>query len=105
MVTFLHWLDHVAGCDYGLPYGHFAWYNLYSGFAASYPWLLLLGIPLWYWHHTCHDHPACLRWGRYPVAGGLFRTCHVHHPDMDGQKPHREMIRRLHREWKERQAA
>jgi hypothetical protein len=98
MTAVLQWIVHVTGCDYGLPYGHFAWYNLYSGFSASYPWLIAGGGPIWYWHHTCHDSMWCLRWGKYPVAGGLFKTCRHHHPDLQGQRPHRDLIRRLHAE-------
>lgn len=102
LVAVLHWLSHVTGCDYGLPYGHFAWYNLYSGFAASYPWLILGGIPAWWYHNTCHDSLLCLRWGRYPAAGGTFRLCRFHHPDLEGARPHRDLIRRLHAEHKAR---
>jgi hypothetical protein len=58
-------------------------------------------IAAWY-HHTCHDSPWCLRHGRYPAAGGLFRLCRHHHPDLMGQRPHRELIHRLDREHKAR---
>jgi hypothetical protein len=104
-VTFWHWLVHVTGCDYGASYGHFTWYDLWSGFAASYPYLLIPGAVLWYLHHTCHDHLLCVRWGKYPAAGGLFRLCRHHHPDLAGQRPHRELIARLHREHLDRTAA
>lgn len=99
MIALLHWLSHVTGCDYGLPYGHFAWYNLWSGFAGGvrvFEWVII-GAVLYY-HQTCHHSPWCLRWGKYPAAGGLFRLCRHHHPDLDGQRPHGELIRRMHRE-------
>jgi hypothetical protein len=102
VAAFLHWLCHVTGCDYGLSYGHFGWYNLWSGFAGGvrvFEWGALGGLV--YYHHTCHDSPGCLRWGRYPAAGGLFRLCARHHPDLQGKHPRRELIHRLHREHQE----
>lgn len=98
-----HWLVHVTGCDYGAPYGHFVWYDLYSGFAASYPWLLLGGGLMLYVHHTCQHSVFCLRWGKFPVAGGLAKTCHRHHPDLEhlnGRRPRGDDLRRLHIAWK-----
>lgn len=81
------------------------WEGFWSGFGGSFPDIAVItGALAWYLHHTCGDHPACLRWGKYPAAGGLFRLCHVHHPDLQGQRPHRELIHRLHREHLNRQA-
>ena len=102
-----HLIVHLLGVDYGLPYGHWGWYNFWSGVGGSFliasvTWLFA-GFPLWYYHHSCHDHPACLRWGKYAAAGGTFKLCWKHHPDM-GVKPHRELIHRLHREWLDRAA-
>jgi hypothetical protein len=95
----LHWLAHVTGCDYGLPYGRFSWYNLYSGFGGSVPDIMIpLSLIAWWYHRTCHDSPWCLRWGRYPAAGGMFYVCRHHHPDLLGRRPRRELIRRLHAE-------
>lgn len=31
-------------------------------------------------HFNCHVN-GCPRIGRYPVAGGHFKVCRVHHPD------------------------
>ena len=79
-----------------------AWYGFWSGFAGGvrvFEWVIIGGL-LW-WHHTCHDSTRCLRWGKYPAAGGTFRLCRHHHPDLRGVKPHGDLIRRLHREHRE----
>lgn len=107
MLEFWRWLVHQSGSDYGAPYGHWVPYSFWSGVAGSFliavvSWLLI-GLPLWYLQHTCHDHLMCLRWGKHPAAGGTFKLCWKHHPDM-GTRPHRDMIHRLHREWKQQQA-
>jgi hypothetical protein len=77
------------------------WYGAWSGFLGGlqvFEWIVLGAFI--YWHHTCHDHAWCLRWGKYPAAGGTFRLCRHHHPDLQGSRPHREMIHRMHTEWK-----
>jgi hypothetical protein len=79
------------------------WYGFWSGFAGGvrvFEWVVIGG--LLYWHHTCHASPWCLRWGKYPAAGGVFRLCHAHHPDLQGGRPRLELIHRLHREHLER---
>jgi hypothetical protein len=81
------------------------YYGFWSGFAGGvrvFEWPVILGVL--YWHHTCHDSPRCLRWGKYPAAGGLFKLCRCHHPDLQGQRPHRELIRRLHHEHRNAEA-
>jgi hypothetical protein len=103
-MTLWHWLVHVTGCDYGLPYGRFGFYNFWSGVAGSFLVNMIAVFALFYYHRTCQDHPLCLRWGKYPAAGGLFKVCHRHHPDLQGTRPHRELIHRLHREHLDRQA-
>ena len=80
------------------------WYGAWSGFfGAIQPTLAGTAVLIW-WHHTCHHSPWCLRWGKYEAAGGIFRLCAVHHPDMQGTRPHRDLIHRLHREHQERRA-
>lgn len=79
------------------------WYGFWSGFAGGvrvFEWAVI-GAML-YWHQTCHASPWCLRWGKYPAAGGLFRLCRHHHPDLLGARPHLELIHRMHREHQER---
>ena len=82
------------------------WYGTWSGFGGALQiFCLLASAGLIYWHHTCHDHPLCLRWGKYEAAGGVFKVCRHHHPDMQGHTgTHRELIHRMNREWKERTA-
>jgi hypothetical protein len=89
---------HFLYVHLGIP-GTGPWYGFWSGFGGSVPDIAIItGASAWYLNHTCHDHPTCLRWGKYPAAGGLFKLCRHHHPDMKGNKPDREMIHRLHRE-------
>jgi hypothetical protein len=73
-----HWIVHTMGVDYGVPYGHWVWYSFWSGFGLS-----LLASPfLLAWRHlNCHDPADWWRVGRYPVAGGQYRVCRIHHPD------------------------
>jgi hypothetical protein len=96
-----HFLVHLTGCDYGLPYGHFSPYDFWSGVAGSFVIGALVFIVTAWLHQTCHHSPRCLRRGRHPAAGGMFRLCWKHHPDM-GKRPHPDLIRRLHREHQER---
>ena len=77
------------------------WYGFHSGFGGAAYTSLIPAIAVLYWHHTCHHSPWCLRWGKYEAAGGLFRLCRVHHPDLLGIRPHRDLIHRLHREWRD----
>ncbi len=78
------------------------WYGFHSGFGGAAYVSIVPALAVFYYHHTCHDSPWCLRWGKYPAAGGLFHTCAKHNPDLQGQKPHRELIHRMHREHLER---
>jgi hypothetical protein len=75
------------------------WYGWWSGNAGGlqiFEWAVLGA--LLYWHHTCHASPWCFRLGRYEAAGGLFKLCAAHHPDLHGRRPHLELIHRMHRE-------
>ena len=79
------------------------WYGWWSGNAGGLQLFQWIAIAMFlYWHHTCHGDPWCLRWGKYPAAGGVFRLCRHHHPDLAGTRPRREMIHRMHAEWKQR---
>lgn len=96
-----HWLGtlHFLGAR-PTPVGTAPMYQLWSGFV---PALVIVTLPVgavtWYYHHTCHARPSCLRWGKYEAAGGMFRLCHRHHPDLAGRKPHQHggLIGELHR--------
>lgn len=85
----------------GSRYEAGAWYGVWSGFfGAIQPTLAGTAILLWY-HHTCHAGPWCLRWGKYEAAGGVFRLCRHHHPDLkDHEGPRHDLIAKLHAEWK-----
>ena len=98
MAVAWRWLIHVGGIDYGLPYGHWSWYNFWSGIGGSFLFGTLVWLAGWYLHHTCHVR-TCLRPGRHPVEGTGIITCRKHHPVL---KEHRrltaEKILHLHRE-------
>lgn len=99
-MAFVRFLVHFFGCDYGAAYGQFIPYDFWSGVSGSF----LVGVVVfggtWYFHHTCHGSPWCMRWGKYEAAGGTFRLCRHHHPDLRGRKPHHgDLIERLHREY------
>lgn len=89
-----HWFFWLTGArnESGTAYG------LMSGLLGALPDVMIPAAAAgWYLRGTCHASRWCLRWGRYPAAGGLFTVCRHHHPDLDGQRPHPEMIRRMHR--------
>jgi hypothetical protein len=95
------WLVHFFGCDYGAPYGVFVPYDFWSGVSGSFLVGLTAVLATWYAHNSCHASRWCLRIGRYPAAGGAFKLCHKHHPDIPGtRRPRLEAIERLHRQWK-----
>jgi hypothetical protein len=85
-----------------------AWYGFWSGFGGSAPDIVIItGFTTWYLNHTCHMSKWCLRWGKYEAAGGMFKLCHAHHPDIveHAHLSRKDMIHKLHREHKERQGA
>lgn len=75
-------------------------YGFWSGFGGTLLFSALVLFPPWYYQHSCHHDVMCLRWGRYPVAGGLAKVCRKHHPDIDESRPIHEELHRLHLEWK-----
>lgn len=98
MLVIWYAIVHFLGVDYGVAYGHWIWYNFWSGVAGSFLVGALVFGTTWYLSHTCHSSWRCLRLGRYEAAGGIFKLCRHHHPDLRGQRPHRELIERLHHE-------
>jgi hypothetical protein len=78
------------------------YYGFWSGFGSDLGEYVILGAVFnglyLHWRHiNCHD-PKCWRIGRYQAAGGQYKLCHHHHPDLMGQRPTRELIHRHHRE-------
>ena len=91
-----HVIMHLLGLDSASGPAYLFW----SGVAGSFLVNLATFALVFYVHHTCHDSPRCLRWGKYPAAGGVFRLCRRHHPDLQGARPRREHIRFLHEAWR-----
>jgi hypothetical protein len=72
---------HLLGFDYGLPYGHFAWYNAWSGFGSDIGEVAIVGgLVTIVRQHNCHVH-KCWRLGRHQVHGTPHKVCRRHHPD------------------------
>lgn len=105
LLVIWHAVVHFLGVDYGAAYGHWIWYNMWSGVGGSFLIGMIMFGTTWYLSRTCHASWRCLRPGRYEAAGGIFKLCRHHHPDLRGQRPHRELIERLHHEHMRRAAA
>jgi len=80
------------------------WYGFNSGAAGAFYMSVVPAALIFYWHRTCHNSPWCLRLGKYEAAGGVFRLCRHHHPDLAGKRPRGDLIARMHREHQERTA-
>ena len=104
-------LLHVLGV-YPVPSGGSPWYQFWSGSGSDFGEYAIVGALLGtivhlYSTYNCHDPEGWLPWGcwrigRHPAAGGLFRLCKHHHPDLQGKEVSRELIHKLHRAHKER---
>lgn len=77
-MVIVHWLCHILGFDYGLPYGSFGWYNAWSGFLGDV--VIFGGISAWWRHRNCHVK-WCVRLGRHQVEGKTWIVCRKHHKD------------------------
>jgi hypothetical protein len=86
----MNWLWHLLGFDYGLPYGHFGFYNAWSGFGSDIGELALAGgVIAIVRRHNCEVH-GCWRIGRHQTAGGHM-VCRRHNPA--GVVTHADVIR------------
>jgi hypothetical protein len=106
-----HWYAYKTGTicgPTGLPYCY------WSGFGSVFPWspLALTGVFGWlvlqYKRYNCHDPEGWLPWGcwrlgKYEAAGGTFKLCRHHHPDLMGKELTRELIHKHHALHKARQ--
>lgn len=109
-MSFWHFLVHIMGADGGaLPgthlYGKWNWFYFDSGFGNG-SWLLTIGIvalPV-YFHKQCHVH-KCYRIGRYPIAGGQYKVCRRHHPDLAGSILTVQDANKAHYDWRDNVAA
>jgi hypothetical protein len=83
------WLWHLLGFDYGLPYGHFSWYDAWSGFGSDIGEVAVVGgLVTLVRHQTCEVH-RCWRLGRHQTAA-QHRVCRKHHPG--GHLTHADVI-------------
>lgn len=74
----IDWLNHFFGADNtsGVAYG---WW---SGVAGSFLSTALMAVPVYLWHHNCHQR-GCPRVGRHQTHtedGTVLRTCRRHLP-------------------------
>jgi hypothetical protein len=92
------WIEiHTGTVNESGPY-----YGFWSGFGSDLGEYVILGAVLngiyVHWKNVnCHD-PHCLRIGLYQAAGGQYRLCRHHHPDLMGSRPTLGLIHRHHRE-------
>jgi hypothetical protein len=93
----VHLISHLFGLDNASGPAYLFW----SGIAGSFLVNLATFVLVLYVHHTCQDSWRCLRWGKYPAAGGMFKVCRHHHPDLRGIMPRRGHIAALHQAWRE----
>lgn len=105
-----HWYAYQTGTLCGSTGTHYCYW---SGFGSVFPWspLTLTGIFGWiamqYKVHNCHDPEGWLPWGCWRIgthqaAGGVYKLCHKHHPDLMGKKITRELIHLHHKQHRER---
>lgn len=95
---FWHWFEvHTGTVNESGPY-----YGFWSGFGSDLGEYVILGAVFnglyLHWRHiNCHD-PKCMRIGRYQAAGGQYKLCRHHHPDLMGIRPTLALMHRHHRE-------
>jgi hypothetical protein len=100
-----HWLAvHTGTINETGPY-----YGFWSGFGSDLTEFGIIGaiataVYQLFRKYNCHQ-PSCWRVGTHQAAGGEFSLCYLHHPDFQGKKPTAELIKRLHQEHLEREAA
>lgn len=88
-VWFWHWVSHTIGADYGLSYGHWGWYNFWSGFGSDLTYIgIAISLLANYRKHNCGVR-WCLRVGRHnfdnPNTGLVHLLCRRHHPSHPGK--------------------
>lgn len=80
VIPLVHWINHILGADYGLPYGHWGFYNVESGSGSDLSELAIVaGLVAAVRRWNCEVH-GCWRLGRHKTAAG-HAVCRVHHPD------------------------
>lgn len=93
-------MGHAVMHFFGLDNAGGPWYLFWSGVAGSFLVNITAVFLLFYWHRTCHAG-RCWRLAKFPAAGGMFKVCRHHHPDLKGTRPQARHIAVLHRAWRE----
>lgn len=88
------------------------YYGFWSGFGSDLGEYVLVsgafsGLWLHYQHLNCHDREGWLPWGcwrigKYQAAGGQYKLCHKHHPDLMGEHPSRALMHLHHQQHKDK---
>lgn len=92
-MSFISWFLHVIGVE---PRQPSTAYNFFSGAGSDLGEITIIGLGIGAFRHVnCHQR-GCWRLGRHPVAGGLFKVCSHHHPDVPDDGPTAEHIAAAH---------
>jgi hypothetical protein len=99
MVMVWYLIVHVTGNDFGAPYGHWVWYDFWSGISGSFLIALTVWLISFYSRHTCHTW-WCWRRGAYDFTdqdtGLTYKLCRVCHPHHSGKRLTRARIADIH---------
>lgn len=68
-------------------------YSFWSGFGSCLAYFGAIGMA---WRHlNCHAK-GCWRLGRHPIAGGKYKVCHRHHPDITSRSMPVDELHAMH---------
>lgn len=89
---FLAWLVHTLGIDFTVSYGHWVWYNFWSGFGSDLTEFAIIGsLVVGMRHLNCHVK-GCWRVGNHSLEGTPYKLCRKHHPDIPNEAQTHEQI-------------
>lgn len=100
-----HWVYIHTGMG-----GTGVYYGFWSGFGSDLGEYVIVssvfsGIWMHYQHINCHNREGWLPWGcwrlgKYSAAGGQYKLCHKHHPDLMGEHPSMAIMNLHHQQHK-----
>ena len=96
LLALWHGAVHALGVDFGVAYGHWVWYNFWSGSGSDLGEVaIVVGLAGLYRRHNCQVR-RCWRIGRHefedPGAGVRRLLCWRHHPDVKYRQLTRERL-------------